>query len=94
MRAASSLPVSGLAHSFEAATHSFSGTLRTTPSPASKIRSLRIFSSVLRIARRRLEDLVEEGEVGLGQLAGGDADVPVLLERAQAHRPDAPPPGS
>jgi uncharacterized damage-inducible protein DinB len=35
LRAASSFPVSGDAHSFEAATQSLSGTRRATPSPAS-----------------------------------------------------------
>src|SRR5262249_9106084 len=53
--AESSLPVSGLGHSFEAATHSFRGTGRATPSPASKTRSFRIFRSVLRIAEDALK---------------------------------------
>ena len=49
-RAASSLPVSGLGHSFDAATHSLRGTLTTVPSPTSKVRSLRIFNRTLRMA--------------------------------------------
>ena len=42
--------MSGDGHSFEAATHSFSGTVFTTPSPPSKVRSLSTFSSVFRMA--------------------------------------------
>ena len=37
---------------------------------------------------RRLHDLVEEGEVGLGQFADSDPDVAIFLEGAQADRPD------
>jgi hypothetical protein len=38
--------------------------------------------------RTALEEFVQEGELGLRQPAGGDADEPVRLEGGQADRPD------
>jgi len=49
-RADNSSPVSGEGHSLLAATHSFRGTGRATPSPRSNVPSFRILSSVFRIA--------------------------------------------
>jgi hypothetical protein len=50
LTAASSFPVTGAAHSFEAATQSLSGTGRATPSPAWNVRSLSTRRRVFRTA--------------------------------------------
>jgi hypothetical protein len=49
------LPLSGDGHSFDAPTHSFSGTGLTTPSPASNVRSLSNFNNVFKIAEDALK---------------------------------------
>jgi hypothetical protein len=67
-RAESSLPVSGEGHSFAAPRQSFSGTRRTTPSPESKIRSLRIFRRQLRIADEPLKHSSMKAKSASGSL--------------------------
>jgi len=66
--AASSFPVSGDGHSFDAATQSFSGTGRATPSPASKVRSLRIRRRVLRTADDALNTSSRKATSAVGSL--------------------------
>ena len=73
-------------HSLLAATQSFSGTF-TSAAVAVVVDAL-VEEAQQGVEDRRagLEDLVEEGAVGLGQLAGGDAAVAVLLQAGDADR--------